>query len=179
MILHPFFVIGQETIKLLLYWDFFMLLWNDVWWDLEDVVGSLGNQNKTMVLVWKVLWRSSSPSSVTSNFTLSLLFIRFTGSISSFSLVSQLPSYKRFVFILFVDLMSLLPDHVLFFCAFFLQYFSFIMVILWFSAFPLAACFLLKHHIHGRDEPLPHRPECKFNIAFSLLSDVHNLSQYL
>lgn len=58
-------------------------------------------------------------------------------------------------------------------------YFSFIMVILRFSALPLAACFLLKHHIHGRDEPLPHRPECKFNIAFSLLSDVHNLSQYL
>lgn len=44
---------------------------------------------------------------------------------------------------------------------------------------PLAAYFLLKHHIRGRDEPLPHRPECKFNITFSLLSDVRRLSQYL
>lgn len=121
----------------------------------------------------------SSPSAVTTTFSLLLILICSPPSPSfpSFPLTSSL---FHLVNISPHDLKSLFPDHVLLFCVFFsAQYFSFIMVILRLSAFPLATCFLLKHHIHGRDETLPHRPECKFNIAFSLLSDVHNLSQYL
>lgn len=121
-----------------------------------------------MVLLQKVFSVSAVRLSAV---TMSISIFLF--SLLSVLLTSQFPSYEQLVWS-FKHLFSWF--NVSFFpCAFvrthcyrsyfFYSSFSFIMIILAILRALLAACFLLKHHIHGRDEPLPRRTECKFNIS--------------